>query len=366
MDNHQRISYYFLVNAGSKSRIGIQELAAAAGVSATSVSHAMNGKGRLSDSTRARIIETATKLGYRPNASARNLVGGKTGLLGLSVSGTESVPFGLSDFEYFIQLLSSATMTALNHGLALVVVGPDHSRADHSRATYDHIEIDGAMVIDPVVDDPLVAEMRVRGLPVVTTGRVPGENDTTEGDEQYWVDNDHNAGTCSILDHLAERDAKRIALLTSKPVVSYTADAIQGYRKWCSEHNSEPLISIVGGALNEEAGFAAAASLLCQPDPPDAIYATIDRLALGALLAARVRKIAVPDQLLIAGCTDSPAGEWAQPSLTALALNPEKLGHQAVEMLISLVDGKDPQPRHRLVPTQVVERGSTARRTPAG
>lgn len=359
MDNSQHISYYCPVKVDPKARIGIQDLAAAAGVSKTSVSHAMNGKGRLSDSTRARIIETALELGYQPNASARNLVGGKTGLLGISVSGIESVPFGLSDFDYFIQLLSTATMTALNHGLALVVVGPDRGRT-----TFEHIEIDGAIVVDPVIDDPLVAEMRLRRLPVVTTGRVPSENGTVEEDEQFWVDNDHNSGTWSILDHLAERGARRIALVTSKPVVSYTADAIRGYKKWCSEHNSEPLISIVSRALNEGAGFAAAVSLLNQPDPPDAIYATIDRLALGVLLAARACEITVPNQLLIAGCTDSPAGEWAQPSLTALALNPEKLGHQAVEMLISLVDGNDPEPRHRIVPTQVVERDSTARQTP--
>ncbi len=348
--------YPCLVKVNTKGRVGIRDVAAAAGVSATTVSHALNGKGRLPDSTRERIAQVANELGYRPNASARNLVAGKTGRLGIAVSSAPGVPFGLSDFDYFIQMLSSATTAALEHGLALVVAGPNHEQT-----AFERIEIDGAIVIDPVVNDPLVSDIRTRGLPLVTTGRIPSA-EATPDDGTCWVDNDHVAGTRSILDHLADQGAERIALLTSTPVTSYTSDAAEGYETWCAEHGCEPLVSIAEGALNEGSGFVAAAALLDMPEPPDAIYATLDRLALGALLAARAREVKVPDELLLAGCTDSQASEWAQPPLTALALDPEEIGRQAVEMLITLIEGDRPRPKHQYVPTRVLTRESTAKR----
>lgn len=334
-----------------KRRIGIRDVAAAAGVSVTTVSHALNDKGRLPAETRRRVRAVARELGYRPNASARNLVAGKTGLLGLTVSTTTRAPFALSDFDYFIQLMNAATAAALERGYALVLAGPSRGEGPLAR-----VEIDGAIVVDPVTRDPLVRELRERGLPVVTTGRVP-----RQGDDGWWVDNDHRAGTRRILDHLARRGARRVGVVASPPVTSYAADAVAAYERWCEERGDEPLVSVAGGDLGEGAGFAAASALLDLPDPPDAIYATLDRLALGALLAARSHDRRVPDDLMVAGCTDSEAGKWARPSLTALALNPEEIGRRAVAMLVDLAEGREPARPHELVPTRVLARGSTRR-----
>jgi DNA-binding LacI/PurR family transcriptional regulator len=339
------------VRVQAKRRIGIRDVAAAADVSLTTVSHALNGKGRLTEDTRRRVQEVARELGYSPSATARNLVVGKTGILGLAVSTTEGIPFALSDFAYFVQLMSAATAAALECGFALVLAGPTSDERPFAR-----VELDGAIVVDPVTRDPVVHELRQRDVPVVTTGRVP------EGEDGFWVDNDHVAGTRRILDHLARQGARRVGLIASPPVTSYARDARDAYDGWCAERGCEPLVAVAGGDLGEGAGFTAALALLDLPDPPDAIYATLDRLALGALLAARARHVSVPDDLLVAGCTDSDAGRWARPSLTALALNPHEIGRQAVAMLIALAEGLSPEPPHRLVPTRVLVRGSTQRR----
>ncbi|HTU15769.1 MAG TPA: LacI family DNA-binding transcriptional regulator [Solirubrobacterales bacterium] len=342
------------MEAKGKARVGIRDVARAAGVSPTTVSHSLSGKGRLPESTRERIARVAEELGYRPNASARNLVAGKTGLLGIAISESPESPFGLSDFDYFMQLLTAATTTAVEKGMALVVAG-----MGQGEEFFGGVDVDGLIVVDPVVGDQLVAANLRRGVPVVTTGRVPGE--TRPDDETYWVDNDHRRGTMSILDHLHERGGRKVALITTLPITSYTADDIEGYETWCEAHSQEPMLTVVEGPIDEGAGFAAAAELLDGPDPPDAIYATLDRLALGTLAAARSRGIGVPTDLIVAGCTDSKAGEWADPPLTALALNPEEIGRQVVEMLIALVQGDDPVERHQLVPTAILPRESTAR-----
>lgn len=337
---------------GRNGRIGIKDVAAAAGVSPTTVSHALSGKGRLPDSTRKRIAAIAAELGYQPNASARNLVTGRTGLLGIVVSASQESPFGLGDFDYFIQLLSAATGAAVERGKALVVQGV-RSGPDAFGIT----AIDGAIVVDPVTDDPLLDSLDAAGIPVVTTGRRDGE--PGYGRPDCWVDNDHYGATTAIMDHLSGNGASRIGLVTTTPITSYTRDAISGYRDWCEKAGQEPRIALAEGLINEGSGFRAAEELLDGEQPPDAIYATLDQLALGVAFAARSRGIAVPDDLMIAGCTDSQASIWADPPLTAVTLNPEEIGRSAVAALIDLINGETPAPA--VIPTAIVERASTAR-----
>lgn len=336
-------------------RIGIRDVAAEAGVSVTTVSHALSGKGRISEETRQSITKIASDLGYRPNATARNLVSGKTGLLGIAVSASPGAPFGLGDFDYFIQLLSAATGAAVASGNALVVEGSARN-AD----AFDRVDIDGAIVVDPVSHDPLLGNLESRGIPIVTTGRRSDDDDAADR-PRYWIDNDHAAATVSILDHLKASGAERIALLSSPPVTSYALDASSGYRSWCESHGQDPLIAVADGPINEGSGLRAARTLLDSPSPPDAIYATLDQLALGVLLAAQERSLSVPGQLMVAGCTDSHASAFASPPLTAVQLNPETIGRLAVETLVSLVEGEKPPENPILVPTDIRARESTAR-----
>ena len=336
------------------NRIGIRDVAAAAGVSTTTVSNALSGKGRLSAATRESIALVADELGYRPNANARNLVSGKTGLIGIAVSASTEAPFGLGDFDYFIQLLSAATGAAVAGGRALVVEG-----AASEGEAFEQVEIDGAIVVDPVRDDHLLEKLAARKIPVVTTGRqVDGTAVTTP---QFWVDNDHQTATEAILNHLKQSGAERIGLVTSPPVNSYTRDAAAAYRGWCRANGQEALIEAAEGPLNEGAGYRAAGELLDSENRPDAIYATLDQLALGALLAARERDFRVPEDVMVAGCTDSRASAWANPPLTAVLLNPEEIGRAAVRVLIDLIEGREPQFNPVIIPTGIRARESTAR-----
>lgn len=326
--------------------VGIREVAEEAGVSITTVSHALNGKGRLNEETRRRVQAVAKRLGYRPNAIARNLAGGRTGLIGLAVAQTLEGQFAVSDFAYYAQLMSAATVEAFDHGYALVL-------ASGAKGGWSTIRLDGLIVVDPIHEDPLSTEFKERGIPVVTTGRVPGHEDG------YWVDNDHRAGTRSILDHLADRGAQRIALIASPPVTSYVIDAREAYEQWCEEHGQEAMVAVAGDGLTESSGFEATLELLRRASRPDAVYATLDRLALGALMAAQSEGLAVPGELQVAGCTDSDAGKMNHPSLTALALDPEQIGREAVVMVATLIEGTDPAQPHVNVPTTILPRDST-------
>lgn len=335
--------------------VGIKDVAAEAGVSVTTVSHALNGKGRVNPETREHIKQIALRLGYHPNAVARSLAGGRTGLIGLAVAQTLESQFAVSDFAYYAQLMSAATAAAFENDYALVLASGAAGRP------WMGMRLDGLIVVDPVRDDALCAEFRERGIPLVTTARVPGE----PRDNGYWIDTDHLAGTHAILNHLAARGAERIALVASPPVTTYSLDVREAYELWCKEHGEEPVVALARSDLTEGAGYEAMTKLLNGSRPPDAVYATLDRLALGTLLAAKAQGMSVPRDLLVAGCTDSEASKLARPSLTALSLHPDEIGRKAVAMMTELIEGHEPPERHVFVPSEVVPRQSTRRRVMA-
>src|SRR5882757_6380611 len=123
-------------------RAGIRDVAAAAGVSITTVSDALNGKGRLPDATRSHVREVAERLGYRPSAAARTLRTGRSGLIGLTVTTYGEEPFTFTEFAYFAEMARAATSAALARGYALVIL-PASSRHD----VWGNVALDGTVVI---------------------------------------------------------------------------------------------------------------------------------------------------------------------------------------------------------------------------
>jgi DNA-binding LacI/PurR family transcriptional regulator len=330
--------------------VGIKEVAERAGVSITTVSHALNGKGRISAETRRRVYEIAEQLEYRPNATARNLAGGRSGLIGLAMAQTGEDNFAVSNFQYFAELISAASVTALDGGYALMLASAAQEQA------WGRIAVDGAIIVDPVADDPLLESLERAGAPVVTTGRVPGR------EQGWWVDNDHRAVTRTILDHLAARGAQRIALLGTPPKTSYSIDSYAAYEEWCAEHGQRPIATVARQDLTERSGYEATVKLLRRGRPPDAVHATTERLALGAMLATQARGLSVPQDVMISGCVDSEASKWARPGLTTVELHPNRIGDAAVGIVMALIEGREPPASQVLVPSRILARGSTRRR----
>jgi DNA-binding LacI/PurR family transcriptional regulator len=328
--------------------VGIKDVAAAADVSITTVSHALSGKGRLPEATRQRVREVAVRLGYHPSALARGLAGGRTGMLAMTVSSTEEFAMQVGDLAYFLQVTNAATSAALERGYAVTLL-PSH----WSPETLARLPLDGGIVVDPVPDDPVVVALQARSLPVVTLGRQPdGASDAP------WVDNDHRAGTRAMLDHMAREGAKRIALLAANMKSSYALDTLEAYGDWCGDNHVRPVVATVRGSLSERAAFAEAIKLLDSASPPDAIYAMLDRLAVGALLAAEARGMRVPGDLRIAGCTETEENRRSRPALSTLSLNPEQLAYEAIDLLADLIEDR-PTERQRIVPSVLIPRRST-------
>jgi DNA-binding LacI/PurR family transcriptional regulator len=330
---------------------GIGDVARQAGVSRTTVSHALNGKGRVSEETRLRVAEAAKALGYRGNAIARRLgSGARGGVLALQVAARDS-PTVVSDIEYFTILMMATATAALSHGYWLTLA-PVSATED----IWNSLPADGVIIVDPLIDDPLVRAFEDRGVPVITVGR-----SSLAPNGGVWIDNDHVAGTHAILEHLCGQGANSIALIIGPELNSYTLDARSAYQDWARAQGTEPKIYVAGSGLSEDAGYEATARMFAEGSLPDAIYATVDRLALGSLRAVKDQGLSVPEDILLAGLSDSESARSSRPPLTVLALHPHLVGQGAAEMLIALVEGGGTPSRHRLIPAEVVARRSTER-----
>ena len=154
-----------------RRHVGIRDVARAAGVSITTVSHALNEKGGVSEETRRRVREVATELGYRPDPRGRQLASGRTGLIALTVSMPDGVHAPVEEFAHNANLIDAATSTAIARGLALVIVPAGEV------SIWDRLPLDGLIVVDPVPDDPAIRELG-RGTPIVTSARCREERST--------------------------------------------------------------------------------------------------------------------------------------------------------------------------------------------
>jgi DNA-binding LacI/PurR family transcriptional regulator len=336
----------------ASGRPGIRDVARAAGVSRTTVSHALNGKGRVAPATRDRILALAEELGYRPNVNALHLTQRRAGLLALTSSPSDPVPLGLLDVDYFLALAPAASEAALRAGYALVL-GPTGGASD----LWADLRLDGALVTDPLPSDPFLRQLEAQGTPVVTLGR-----DVDRREETWWVDSDLTAAMTEALDHLEAAGARRVGLVAEPPRHSYSIDEHDAYLRWQAARGLEPLVEEAAGN-HTEAGFHAAVRLLDRPPEqrPDAVVTTLEGLALGVKLAAETSSLSVPGDLMIVAVSDGPGLAQAHTSITAIDLAPAEIGAAAVRMLIDRLEGRAPEPRWVNVPSTLRVRASTRR-----
>jgi len=309
---------------------GIRDVAKAAGVSATTVSHALSGKGRVPPATVEKVKAAVENLRYRPNPNARALKNKRSGVLVLAIPELEGTLTG-SDFGFFMRVIAGASVAALKMGSVLAVA----SAGETATGSLGDVPYDGAIIADPVPNDLRVDVVESRRAPIVTIGRIPGD------DRYPWVDNDHADAVRMVLDELVSRGAERPALLTLNEetgATSYYADVLRGYSSWCADHGIRPVVatSIAGDAKSARAG---ARRLLRRKVRPDAIHAVIDELARAVDIVAREQHLRIPQDVSLSSLSVTPGTDSELPVLR-IAIDPEEQGRRAVEALEALVDGR--------------------------
>ncbi|MDQ0698850.1 substrate-binding domain-containing protein [Streptomyces sp. W4I9-2] len=332
----------------------IADVARLAEVSRTTVSHALNGIGKVDPRTRERIKQVAAEIGYRPNLRAQRLRRGEAKAIALASSMPFAVAGGPSRLGFYMEIAAAAAESALLHGYALVLVPPVQSGS----ALYS-VDIDGAIVVEPDVNDAAAAQLRERGLPYVSLGRPVSPDDTSP-----YVD--LRGGTVAelLFAHLREQGARRPALIVGSGSRHSSVDARAAYERVAKRYGWEPVVASAPEAGGEQAGYESCAALLAEHPGTDAVCALVDAFAVGAVRAIRDSGRSVPGDVMVVTRYDGLRARTCEPPLTAVDLHLDRAAAAAVELLLGRLRGEGAAASVATAPEpRVVPRASSLRVT---
>ncbi|MCQ4632488.1 substrate-binding domain-containing protein [Shinella sp. CPCC 100929] len=326
----------------------ITDLARAAGVSVTTVSHAFSGRRHVEPETRRRIEALAEEIGYRPNHRAQRLRTGRAGSIALVSSMPFAVAAGPSRLGFLMEIAAAAAVTAFSRGISLCLVPPLGPRD-----SLEALEVDGAIVVEPERDDPVLDFFSDRGVNIVCIGRAPGRDDLP------FVDLQSGATARLLLDHLFSGNSN-VGLITGQQRRNSYIEMEAAYAARIEETGASPTAIRIDENGGEQAAAEAAERLLRAEPSISALCVPVDAFATGVLDAARALGRRVPEDLRLATRYDGMRAKLATPPLTAVDLHLDHVAAAAVDLLLAHLGDGATTPQALAPPTLVVRPSSTA------
>jgi LacI family transcriptional regulator len=312
------------------------------------VSRVLNGDDQVASVTRARIERLLGEYGYRARSSQ-----------GPASAGLIHVIYPRIDTAWQMEHIRGMEGVMQESGMGLAVSALDHGpagkkdllrRAQAGQAT-------GAILAAASADTPLGAVLDQLNVPVVALdpGAKAAAKLPTVG-AANWL------GARAATEHLIALGHRRIGTITgSRGGLLCSRARLDGYRAALEGAGmTEDPSLIKHGEFEYRSGIAAAQELLDHADPPTAIFALSDYIALGVYEAARRRGVSIPEQLSVVGFDDLPAARWASPPLTTVRQPLEDMGRLAARTVLNLARRKVLESPRMELSTRLVERGSTA------
>ncbi|MER7011626.1 LacI family DNA-binding transcriptional regulator [Saccharopolyspora sp. NPDC000359] len=343
------------MNGSTARRATIRDVAEQAKVSISTVSHAFSGSRPISQATKDRVFRAAAELGYDANPSARSLRTGRSGIVGLVLRPRFALSGTPDRAETFNRLVGSVATEMLRRKVGLIHVPDLHDPSVSS------VPMDGCIVAHPYGADEALAELRHRGLPVVTIEEDPDQPEFT-----WAVRLDYTTVVTALLDHLRDQGASSTALLTGTEGNAWNRRSQQTYLAWCERHGHAARTELLSEGLGIDDAAAVIRPLLASSERPDAVVvATSDFAALTAEIAAD-QGLRVPGDLMIAALTDTEHSRSAIPPITAMDLNHELLAEEAVELMLARLAGAQTPAEPVVIAPTLRVRASTQRSGEAG
>lgn len=332
-------------------RVTLRDVAREAGVSLTTASRALNGKGELAAESRANVLEVAKRLHYVPSEVARTLVSGRSNTLG--------VMFTDITHPVYADLLAGVEEAANRRGMSVLYMnsGDDREVAARCMRTLRSKHVDG-VIFTPLFTDSHegIEELTGLGVPLVAVLRA-----FPEVPMDYVIADNEQAGYVATK-HLIDLGHRRIAHIGGLLGASTTDGRAAGYEKALREAGIKlnPAWSTRGPHTQEEGERVTSALLSSRP--PTAIYASTLRHALGALTAARAVGVRIPEDLALVAGDESDFAQHLEPPLTTVRQPTREMGRQGAELMFARIDGRRRRPKGIVLQPELIVRRSSGDR----
>ncbi len=323
------------------------DVARIAGVSASTVSHVLNGTRNVNAATRLRVEAAIEEVGYRRNGVARSLAAGRTHTVGLSISALTNPYFGS---------LVHAVERALSDAGYVLIVGDSHDEvASEQRVTGSLLDrqVDG-MIVAPAAgsEHTTLPEITRTGTPLVLIDR-----GVDVGCDRVVPENFASAKT--LTEHLLDLGHRRVAVVRGLAGITSTIERFDGYCAALSGRGItvDPAL-VIDGESSTDVAERQVHALMSRADRPTALVSLNNAMTIGTLKAVRGLGLSIPGDVAFCCYDDFEWSDLFEPRLTAAAQDVETIGVKAVELLLRRIHGDDDAAQHIRVPTTFHHRNS--------
>ncbi len=328
-------------------RTTLADVARLAQVSAMTVSRVVTGRGQVNPATRERVEWAMAQLRYTPNIAARALAGGRSGTIGVITFDTSQYGPGAALFGI------EHAARARGYGVSIATLPQlDAASLTEAMDTFARRSTDGVIAIVPHLSAAHALAETHPQLPVVAvqgsgSGQIPS------------VAVDQRRGALLATTHLLDLGHRTVWHIAGPEDWYESRERQRGWREALSGR-SAPSSPMLQGDWSAASGYAAGRALLAAEQPPTAVFAANDQMALGVLHALHERGLAAPDALSIVGFDDIPESAYFSPSLTTVGQDFDAMGRRGVALLLDiLTSDASPEQRLQLIEPDLVVRAST-------
>jgi len=319
--------------------VTMADVARAAGVSVSTVSHVVNGTRNVSRKTALAVRAAIETTGYTHDRIARSLATGRTLTIGLAMSALSN--------PYFAEVAHAIEGAAAAAGYSLLLA-ETHDDPDHElRAIQDILgrRVDGIIIAPSTNPTATLKLLEKRRVPTVALDRVVDA-------EIDQVATENVAPTGQLVTHLAALGHERIAMVAGRRGLSTTEERIEGYQRALAAAGLpfDPDL-LKHGESEDGPAEAALNQLLSLQHPPTALLVANNKMTIGVMRGLRQAGLQVPADIALVAFDDFEWADLFQPRLTTIAQTNARIGHEAVEMLLTrIADPSLPARKIRLEP----------------
>ena len=337
--------------AMAKSPVTSIDVARLAEVSQSAVSRTFTPGASVAPDTRARVLEAARKLGYRPNAIARTLSTRRSRMIALVMSNLQNQFYPL-----VVERLSQRLQKDGYHVLLFITETED---ADELLVELMRYQVDGIVMASTQLSSGLAQEIADARIPVVMFNR------STRAGRVSTVSSDNHGGGRAVAQFLAAGGHQRVAYLAGAEDTSTNQDRERGLRDGLAEHGLRVVARAVGHYDFERARQATRelfGPLVAPGERPDALFVASDHMAFAAMDVLRLELgLRVPDDVSVVGYDDVPQAAWGSYALTTVAQDATAMIEATVGTLLQQLEDDAVSRGQVLVPATLVVRQSARR-----